>query len=175
MVLLSYLSSQSGDRIRFCVIPGEGQNRFCVIPGEVEARAEGSHPPRKYRHGMSARHKSDYENHRFPPLCKFDYENHRFSPLCKFDYENHRFSVSLMSHLCLTYRRASGSLDMTCSLTIQPVYFFAFLRKMLFRNRMIFITTKSPAAIASTSHGFFGASVASSMIGKPRIIAGKFW
>ena len=50
-----------------------------------------------------------------------------------------------------------------------------FFRNSLLRNRMTFITTRKRHSRIIVSTGFTGASVASSMIGKPNTMAGKFW
>ena len=49
-----------------------------------------------------------------------------------------------------------------------------FRRKRKLRNRMTFITTKNTARIISVRTGLTGASVASSISGKPKTMAGKF-
>ena len=52
---------------------------------------------------------------------------------------------------------------------------FFFLLKINERKSNMFITAKNATRITSVSTGFTGASVASSIIGKPNTIAGKFW
>ena len=52
---------------------------------------------------------------------------------------------------------------------------FAFLRlKILLRKRMTFITKKKASRMPKVRYGFCGASVASSISGKPKTMAGKF-
>ena len=52
-------------------------------------------------------------------------------------------------------------------------YFF-FRRKIKFLKRIRFITRKNPISTSRVTTGFTGARVASSMMGKPKTMAGKF-
>lgn len=53
------------------------------------------------------------------------------------------------------------------------LYFFRFAN-ILLRNRMMFMTMKKAIRIISVRYGLTGARVASSIIGKPKTMAGKF-
>ena len=52
--------------------------------------------------------------------------------------------------------------------------FLLFLLKIRLRNSITFIAAKKTISISSVSTGFTGANVASSIIGKPNTMAGKF-
>ena len=52
--------------------------------------------------------------------------------------------------------------------------YFAFFAKILLLKRIRFITAKKSTMITKVSMGFTGARVASSIMGKPKTMAGKF-
>ena len=94
---------------------------------------------------------------------------------------NYKIAIDLMDYgnslwATVKYELVSALIEVcACAVTAYGFARFKFkFRKMKRRKRITFITMKNTARIRSVSTGSFGARAASSIMGKPKTMAGRF-